>query len=234
MRNMLLRGLVLSAVALTALPLAALADPCLVVYPDAFAIYHYEVAEYYTVGPGDPLYDAAYDRGGEVLIDVLTNEVAYDVYQATGLAGFQLDNDNQGYFTMEHDFDIVVDGFNNTPVTYTNILLVFDWVEPNGCIPVITVDGNPPAYSAAFDGWTYPVGDLTVTTPTPDGMNYSDTISLALSWNGCQTVRIWAFADENFDGLFDAGSECFSAFSHDLTVPSETSSWGKLKSLYTD
>jgi len=220
--------------ALVAMPLASQADPCLTVYPDAGVVYHYDAAEYYTVGPGDPLYDAAYDRGGEVLIDINDDLIALNVYQAPGLFGFEMDAMNQGYFTMEHDFNIIVDGFNNMPVTYTNIILVFDWVEPDGCMPVMMVDGNPPAYAAVFDGWTYPVGDLTVSTPTPDGMNYSDTISLAFSWSGCQTVRIWAFADENFNGLFDTGSECFSAFSHDLTVPSEDSSWGKLKSLYTD
>lgn len=232
MRNLLLRGLVLGAV--LALPLAALADPCLTVYPDAGVVYHYEDTEYYTVGPGDPLYDPAYDRGGEVLIDILTGEIAYNIYQAPGLFGFVLDNVNQGFFTMEHDFNIVVDGFNNMPITYSNVILVFDWVEPDGCIPTMMVDGNVPAYDPVFDGWTYAVGDLTVVTPTPGGMNYSDTITLPFSWNGCQTVRIWAFADENFNGLFDTGSECFSAFSHDLTVPSEKSSWGKLKSLYTD
>ena len=233
MRHLLTRAALVVAIALVVVPVAALADPCLVVYPDATVIYHYEAAEYYTVMMGDPLYDAAYDRGGEVLIDINTDEIAYDVYQAPGLAGFQLDNLNQGYFTMEHDFTLIVDGFSNAPTTYTNIILVFDWVEPDGCTPIMTVDGNPPTYSAALGGWTYAIGDLSVSTPTPDGNNYSDTVELDFSWTGCQTVRIWAFADDNFDGLHNGG-ECFSAFSHDLTVPVEETSWGQLKSLYTE
>lgn len=232
MKNLLLGVFVVAA--LVALPMAASADPCLTVYPDASVVYHYGPTEYYTVGPMDPLYDPAYDRGGEVLIDLLTGEIAYNIYQAPGLIGFVEDAMNQGYFTMEHDFNIVIDGFNNMPVTYENVILVFDWVEPEGCMPVLMVDGMAPAYDAVFGGWTYPVGDLVVSTPTPDGMNYSDTISVPFSWSGCQTVRIWAFADENYNGLFDTGSECFSAYSHDLTVPADDTSWGRLKSLYQD
>ncbi len=60
----------------------AIADPCLVVYPASPCEYHYDPGEYYTVGFGDSLYDPAFDRGGEVLIDLLTGEIALDVYQA--------------------------------------------------------------------------------------------------------------------------------------------------------
>lgn len=225
-----LRAFVLLAVAvLMVVPTTALADPCLIVYPDATVIYHYESAEYYTVGPGDPLYDPAYDRGGEVLIDINTNEIAYDVYQAPGLAGFELDEMYQGYFTMEFDFTLVVDGFSNAPTTYTNILLVFDLIEPDGCTPTISIDGNPVMTDPGL-GYYYPIGDLSVSTPA-QGNNYSDTMELDFSWTGCTNLRIWAFADEDYS-LSRDGGECFSAYSHDLTVPTQETSWGGVKVLY--
>jgi len=210
-------------------PTLGIADPCLMVYPAAGnVIYHYESAEYYVVGPGHPLYEAAYDRGGEVLIDINTGEIAYEVYQANGLSGFLLDEMHQGYFLMALDFDISVDGFNNFPTTYTNVVLVFDLIEPTGCMPSITIDGNPVLWSASL-GWYWPIGDFVVSTPS--GSNYSDIQNYAFSWAGCQTVRIWAFSDEDFN-LHHDGGECFSAYSHDLTVPVKVNTWGKVKSLY--
>lgn len=209
-----------------------LADPCLIVYSDSPVIYHYDPNEHYTVGPGDPLYDPAYDRGGEVLIDANTNQIALDVYQAPNIVGFQLDAELQGYFIIGTDFTAIVDGFNNEPVTYVNILLVFDRIEPEGCVPFITVDGNPVLFDPGL-GFYWPIGDLVVSTPTADGNNYSDTMSFDIHWEGCSGVRLYAFSDENFNLMRD-GNECFSAFSHDLTVPVEESTWGAIKELYSE
>jgi hypothetical protein len=75
------------------------------------------------------------------------------------------------------------------------------------------------------------IGDLVVSTPTPAGGNYSDTITKFVEWGGCYGVRIWAFADENHNGMRDGG-ECFTAFSHDSTVPAQKASWGAVKGLY--
>jgi hypothetical protein len=205
------------------------ADPCLIVYPDAACTYHYDPAEYYTVAPGHPLYDPAYDRGGEVLIDANTDEIAYDVYQAPNLTGFVMDPENQGYYTTSHDFGLIVDGFSNEPTTYVNILLVFDQIQPPGCDPAILIDGNPPLNDAGL-GLYYPIGDLVVSTPAQGG-NYSDTMLLPFSWIGCASVRIWAFSDEDYDLNHDGG-ECFSAYSHDLVVPVTESSWGEIKERY--
>ena len=206
-------------------PVIAAADPCLIVYPTAPAVYHYDVNEYYTVSFGDSLYDPMYDRGGEVLIDINTGEIAMDIYQIPNLTGFTMSIDgNEGYFFTGSYFDFVIDGFNNEPTTYTNILLVFD-PDPEMCDPSITVDGVP------VIGNTYPIGNLTVSTPTPTGNNYSDTITTRITWSGCYGVRIWAFADENYDGVKDGG-ECFTAFSHDSTVPTTQASWGAIKDLY--
>jgi hypothetical protein len=213
-------------------PGAAFADPCLMVYPDATTIYHYDPVEYYTVGPGDPLYDPAFDRGGEVLIDVNSDEIALDVYQATGLVGFEADAENQGYYTLDQEFTLIVDGFNNQPTTYANIVIVFDRAEPDGCVPDITIAGDAPQHDMSL-GWYYTAGDLAVSTPTPYGNNYSDTLTLDFAWSGCTSLRIWAFADEDHNLQRDGG-ECFSAYSHDLTVPTQAVSWGTVKALYAD
>jgi hypothetical protein len=202
------------------------ADPCLVVYPDVACIYRYDPSEYYTVGPGDSLYDPIYDRGGEVLLETGTNEIDMSIYQAPGLEGFEVSCDgNDGYQFTGTDFTLIVDGFSNEPTVFVNILVVFDRVDPAGCLPQIEINGMPLA------GLIYEAGDLAVTTPTPDGNNYSDVIMLDVSWRGCYGVHIWAFSDENYNGEMDGG-ECFTAFSHDITIPTENSSWGAIKSTF--
>lgn len=208
------------------------ADPCLVVYPDGVCSYHYDVNEYYTVTMGHPLYDPMYDRDGEVLIEVGTNEIDMSIYQAPGLAGFEPStNGEEGYFMIGTDFNLIVDGWSNTPTTYENILLVFV-SDPAYCTPVITVDGNPVLTDPGL-GPYYPIGNLAVSTPAADGNNYSDTAGFSVHWEACSGVRIWAFADTDYN-LHNDGNECFSAFSHDLTVPVEESTWGQIKSLYND
>jgi hypothetical protein len=206
---------------------AAVADPCLVVYPVAASKYHYDVNEYYTVSAGHPLYDPMYDRGGEVLIDLNTDEIALNIYQTDNLVGFEVStNGQEGYFFVGSYFDLIIDGFSNTPVTYENIILVFE-PDPEFCTATISVDGNP------VTGYRYPVGDLVVSTPTADGNNYSDRITLGVMWGGCYGMRMWAFSDDDYDGVA-GGGECFSAFSHDSTVPAEERSWGAIKALYSD
>ncbi len=221
--------LTLAIVAIAILAGPVLADPCLVVYPTANCIYHYDITEYYTVAPGDSLYDPMYDRGGEVLIDLNTDTIDLSIYQAPGLVGFTPSTfSNEGYFFTGHDFDLVIDGFNDVPTTYANVLLVFE-PDPAECSPLVTIDGNPAMYDAGL-GWYYPVGDLVVTTPTPGG-DYSDTITFSIHFDLCTGMMMWAFADEDSD-LFRDGGECFSAFSHDATVPVEETTWGGIKALY--
>jgi hypothetical protein len=216
----------LAALLILVFSAAATADPCLVVYPTGPCVYHYDMTEYYTVGPGDPYYDAEYDRGGEVLLEIGTNEVDFSIYQAPGLMGFEVSTGgNDGYFFVDTDFELVIDGFSNEPTTYPDIIVVFDGYVPDGCVPDIMVNGMP------ITGNTYAAGDLVVSTPTPDGNNYSDTMTLLVQWHGCYGTHMWAFSDEDHNGIRDGG-ECFTAFSHDSTIPTEDSTWGKIKSLY--
>jgi hypothetical protein len=221
----LLWSVAFAAIAVSALSGLALADPCLVVYPNAPCTYHYDPAEYYTVGPGDPLYDPLWDRGGKVLLEIGSNEIDYSIYQAPDLMGFQQSSDgNDGYFFIGTEFDLILDGFSHVPTTYVNIIVIFDRVDPSGCVPRIWVDG------VQLTEMRFNAGALVISTPTY-GNNYSDTKSFHIKWGGCYGVHIWAFNDENYNGRKDGG-ECFTAYSHDLTIPVEDSSWGAIKSLY--
>jgi len=42
------------------------ADACLMTYSTGPCEYRYSTTDFYTVGPGDPLYDPVYDRSGGV------------------------------------------------------------------------------------------------------------------------------------------------------------------------
>jgi len=205
--------------------MSAFADPCLVVYPDTPCVYHYDPAEYYTVGPGDPLYDPAYDRGGVVLLTTGMNDIDLSVYQAPQLMGFVADADDQGFYFEGDAFNLVIDGFANAPTTYANVLVVFDDPLPAGCAPLVTVGGSP------VMGGIWPAGDLVVQTATGEGNNYSDVITLQVAWSGCFGVHVWAFSDPDHDGS-RTGGECFTAFSHDSAVPVESATWGLIKALY--
>ncbi|MFH1754596.1 MAG: hypothetical protein ABIA59_02725 [Candidatus Latescibacterota bacterium] len=215
----------LALVSIVTAPSTLFADPCLIVYPSSPAKYHYDVNEYYTVGFAHPLYNPLYDRGGQVLIDSQSDEIAYNIYQTPDLTGFQpSSNGEEGYFFLGSGFDLIIDGFNNQPTTYENIILVFD-SDPAWCVPQIVVNGQ------AVTGTTFAVGDLIVGTPTAEGNNYSDTLVKSITWSGCYGLRMWAFSDINYNGVRDGG-ECFTAFSHDASVPTVDTSWGAVKNLY--
>jgi len=83
-----LRASVFAGLLILAMSSGLLADPCLVVYPDAPCIYQYDPSEYFTVGPGDPLYDAQYDRGGLVLLETGSGQIDLSIYQAPHITGF--------------------------------------------------------------------------------------------------------------------------------------------------
>jgi hypothetical protein len=220
----------LAFLCLAGAPSLAPADPCMMVYPDSPCTYHYDPTEYFTVGPGHLLYDPEFDRGGVVLIESGTHEIAYNVYQAPELDGFEMDPENHGFFTLGRDLNIIIDGFSHVPTIYRNVIVVFDRFEPSWCRPSFFVNGNPVLYLEGL-GWFCPIGDLVVSTPTLWGHNYSDTMTLDITWEDCIGVRMFAFSDENYNFHKDGG-ECFSAFSHDTTVPTQSSTWGAIKALY--
>ncbi|MCK4539277.1 MAG: hypothetical protein KAV42_10820 [Candidatus Krumholzibacteria bacterium] len=201
-------------------------DPCLVTYPSGACVYRYDTAEYFTVTVGDSLYDPMYDRGGEVLIEIGTLDIDHSIYQAPFLSSFEPSVDGmEGYFFYNNEFTLIVDGFSNEPVVYDNVMLVFENLSPNDCTGTVIINGVP------LTGDTYNAGSLTVSTPTAEGNNYSDVIELEVKWLGCYGMNVWAYADINGNGIFDGG-ECFSAFSHDVTIGTSNASWGNIKNLY--
>lgn len=207
-------------------PSTVMADPCLVVYPGNDCIYMYDPSEYYTVGPEHPLYDPEYDRSGEMLLETGTNEIDHSIYQAPNLTGFMPSIDGmEGYFFSGTSFILILDGFSNNQTIYENIKLVFGFVEKKGsCVPTVIVDG------VRLDDLVYTVGDMVVSTSTERGHNYSDIMTFNVTWYGCYGLHVWAYADENYNGRKDGG-ECFTAFSHDITIDTEDTSWGAIKTL---
>ena len=63
--------------------------------------------------------------------------------------------------------------------------------------------------------------------------NYSDTVIHAIDWGVCSGIRIWGFADEDFNLIHTPSAECFTAFSHDLTIPVDEMTWGAIKEIYS-
>ena len=78
---------------------------------------------------------------------------------------------------------------------------------------------------------TWPAGNLVVQTPTLSGNNYSDVMTHQVTWSGCVGLHVWAFSDPDCNGV-RTGHECFTAFSHDLTVPVRDATWSVVKTLY--
>ncbi len=215
---------ILAVVLLAFLVAPAMADPCLTVYPMGDTVYHYDINEYYVVGPGHPLYDATYDRGGYVLIDLNDDSIDGSIYQAPNLVGFTPSSDGrEGFFFEGYSFQLVIDGYANEPMTYQNVILMIE-PSPATCPPNVVIDGNPV-------GSMVSLGSLVVGTPTPRGNSYSDVMILDVSWDQCAEMEFWAFDDENYNGVKDGG-ECFSAFSHDTAVPVEVRSFGSVKVRY--
>ncbi|HSG29573.1 MAG TPA: hypothetical protein VLA34_13920, partial [Candidatus Krumholzibacterium sp.] len=202
------------------------ADPCLVVYPGGLCEYRYDVTEYYTVEYGDSLYQAEYDRGGKVLLEMGTSAIDLSIYQAPMIDSFQPSYDGmEGYFFYSNTFTLVIDGFSNEPVDYSDVIVVFENLAPGDCEGTVVVNGM------TVEGNTYNAGSLSISTPVPYGNSYSDTIVLQVEWYGCYGMYAWAYADTDGDGMH-AGGECFTAFSHDVTIGTSPSTWGNIKSLY--
>lgn len=187
------------------------------------------------------MYDPVYDRGREVLIwdrYWYPDRIAYEIYQAPCLTGFEEAVGYTGYYFSGLSFDITVDGWSTCPTIRGDIKLIFRPI-PYGCTPTITVDGEPvtgPPYRVFL-------GDLAVTTPvtTPTQTYYSDTITMSIEWSGCVGMYIFAYEDCDHDHqwLSCGGCEeetncclhCHQICAHGTIVPVEEHTWGAIKSL---
>ncbi len=205
-------------------PAFSSAEPGILAYPSSNAIFQYDPLKYILIYPGDSLYDPAYDRFGVVLWDTENNRIAYELYQAPGLLGFEPAYIEKNSFKLPSNRLILnVDGFYHLPRRLNDIIVRF-LPTPGNAEPVIYADDTK------VEGLKYYIPSLEVSTPTGNGY-YSDKVTLNIVWSGAQSIKISVFCDKNGNGLFE-GTESFSVFMQDQTIPVTNSTWGGIKAQY--
>jgi hypothetical protein len=204
---------------------AAGAEPSYLVYPSSPAVFHYDTSRFELVTPGDPRFDPQYQIGNQMLWDRMGGRVAFEIYRAPLLTGFEPSFGGLNEFvTVGNVFDVIVDGFGMSPRTIGSLCLRF-WPESNSPVS-LTVDGQP------VTRLSLPLPMMEVTTPLGSGY-YGDTRVHSFNWVGSRTIRIIAFSDKNANGAFD-GTPLYTIVAHDVAVPVESRSLGAVKALYRD
>ena len=207
-----------------AVPVAVMADVGLLVYPVNNVVFRYNPAEYEVVSAVEPHYDPAYGVSGQMLWNSQENRVAYEVYRAPELAGFDAAYDGRSEFYMTGNAtSIRVDGFSEFPRQLNDIVIEFI-PYPSNSMPDIYLDGE------RVVGLRHVAPRMVVSTPTGDGF-FSDTITFKIRWVGAQFMGILAYADKNRNRVFD-GIPHPGILMEDLTVSTESRTWGSIKSLY--
>ena len=201
-------------------------EPSVLSYPSTTSVFRYDPARYEVLTPGDPQYQPPWAIGNQVLWDKVEQRIPTEIYRAPSLVGFEpCPHWLSEYVTLRNEFELTVDGFSSEPRFLGNLMVRFV-PEPSAAVSVITVDGVP------IDGFIYPLGNLNVTTPVPNG--FSDTIVRSVSWTGVSAIRIIVFADRNLNGIYDDGPPLYSVRAQDNPIPVEETSWGRVKALYSE
>lgn len=205
-------------------PAFAVAEPCVLAYPLTSTIFRFDASRFELLGPASPYYDPDYSLVGGVLWDIDADRIAYEVYRAPALAGFEpAVLSGSQFYTVGNRTTIAVDGFAATPRQLNDIVVQFIAI-PAGSVPEIFVDGAP------VKGLRHVIPRLVVSTPV-DGGFFSDTVEINIEWRGAPKVRVAVYADRNGNRVFD-GEPCSSILIEDLTVPVREHTWGSLKALY--
>lgn len=203
---------------------SALADPCLLIYPNNRTVFHYDASRYALITEGEPGYNHQYSLMGHVLWDVALNRIASEVYQAPDLEGFVESSDGKSLFYAPRRISgIVIDGFYAEPRRLNDIYLRF-LPFPRDAFTQIYINGN------LLTEPYYHIPQLLVTTPMGEGF-YSDKITLMIEWSGAKSILVSAFSDKNGNRSFE-GEPCFNILLEDPTVPVDDTTWGHIKSLY--
>lgn len=214
--------LVLFGMAASATP--ALGDACLLVYPDQNAVFQFNPAHYLAIDRDDPRYDPAYDRFGVMLWDIDNNRIAYELYQAPGLMGFEPAGSGTNSFNIPaNKFTLHIDGFFHAPRQLNDIYVRFLPMPANASTVIYANDH-------LVKGLRYYIPRLVVSTPLENGF-YSDTLPVEIVWSGAEAMKIMVFSDKNGNGVFD-GEERYSVFMLDQTVPAANSTWGQIKAQF--
>ncbi|UCG51611.1 MAG: hypothetical protein JSW58_15725 [Candidatus Latescibacterota bacterium] len=220
----LIHRVVIALAILALLPVSSSAEPCLLAYPLDFVVFHYDPAEYSVVGVQHPLYDPRFGVAGEMLWNSREQRVAFAIYQAPGLSGFEPSPTGKNqFYTAGNTTTIRIDGFSDVPRQLNDIYVEFSPYPLNSTLDIFINDER-------IDGLRHVIPRLVVSTPTDDGF-YSDSVDLDVRWVGSQFVRITVFADKNGNRVLD-GDLCLEVVMEDLTVPTENKTWGSIKSMY--
>jgi hypothetical protein len=214
-------------------------DPALMVYPYGISVYHYDGNEYKVVFPGEPGYDPAYDRNGEVLVHKSDLTIAKDVYLSNPVDFDQSAGEGEGYFIEIKDFTLTIRCWSNQATTFHSVYLYVSDSGTGSATMPLCVKGDC-FYNLKVDGTQYTapylLGDIPVTTPA--GAHFSGQLDVHIDWTGeCLYLVLGAFIDENGNGMPDP-AETKAPGSHDTTtddpVMTDTVpvSWGTLKAMY--
>lgn len=202
----------------------ASADACLLAYPDQNAVFQFDPSLYRMITPEDNLYDPAYDRFGVMLWDVENDRIAYELYQAPGLMGFEPASIEPNTFNFPaNKFTLYIDGFYRVPRQLNDIYVRFLPTPANAATLIYANDELVP-------GLYYHIPRLVVSTQLENGF-YSDTIPVEIVWSGAAAMKIMVFSDKNGNRAFD-GEERFSVFMMDQTVPAANTTWGQIKAQF--
>jgi hypothetical protein len=203
------------------------AEPLLLVYPNKPAQFHYNPSDYSALSPGHPDYDANYAVGGVTLWDNAEERIAYEVFRAPWLAGFQESANGMNEFVlMTNEFNLIVDGYGEYPRQLNKIHVQFAPSPPNATA-MIEMAWEPLVYLITQ------VPGIDALESTDEGY-YTGSSSFHIRWSGSVGIRITAFADKNGNHAYDGGVPKWSIFVSDNSVPVEETSWGAIKAMYND
>lgn len=217
------------AVVIGALPITVSAqsapEPLLLVYPNKPAEFHYNPAEYETLLPSDPNFDSDYAVGGYTLWDKVEGRIAYEVYQAPQLTGFQASTSGMNEFVLVvNEFTLIIDGFNEYPRQFNNVHVRFI-PDPPQASALIVMNGQE------LDYLITEVPGFDAQTVTPEGY-YTGTRTCNVHWSASVGIRIMAYGDKNGNRVYDGPPPKWSIYVKDNTVPVENRTWGGIKALY--
>lgn len=203
---------------------SAIAEPSYLIYPaNVPTVFRYDIARYELISPDQAKFNPSYAVGNYMLWDRIEQRVPIEIYGAPQLMGFEPAVGTSEFVTYSDDFDVIVDGFGQGPRTLGNLCLRF-WPYSSQGSTEFSVDGVPTR------SLTVPLASLEANTPVDDRY-YTGVTLHHVSWVGAVTTEILAFSDKDGDGAFQ-GTPAFRIVAKYSPVATESTSWGKVKSLY--
>ncbi len=174
-----------------------------------------------------PMFDPAYAVAGSMLWNRPENRVAFEVYRAQSISGFETvgERPERILHARQHGVDLHrrLLGVSETAERYLRRVPAVPAHVRAGHLRRRRADRGAPLFHPAAGR----------SRPRRANGFYSDRILFHLRWLGAQYVRIIVYADKNGNRVFD-GEPTVSTFMEDLTIPTEERTWGSVKALYGD